>query len=158
MKKTLFFVSLAAIALLFNSCYNDLPNGRDISIYTMKDRMVGKWEWRIYEEEQLNVTAKYLKYTIEFGTSNDMSICSPDGKTCDAGTWDFIKNKQQLQIILTDSSTITNTFPGKQAIAVTIMRLKKDECWIKYAGNKADALKGVKAVPAIYWELRRPAL
>lgn len=158
MKKSLFFALLAACALLFNSCYNDLPNGRDISIYTMKDRMTGKWEWRIYEEDQLNVTARYLNYTIEFGTSNDMSICKPDGKTCDAGTWDFIKNKQQLQIILTDSAATTDVFPGKQAIAVTILRLTKNECWLKYAGNKADITKGVKAVPAIYWELRRPAL
>lgn len=139
-------------AIGITSCYQDYPSGRDISIYSQKDRIVGTWKWGKTETNSLNVTGKYVDWTIEFSANGKVTICDSASVNCYAGTWNFVTKKAGLQIVLSDSAV---NLPAYQAIEFDIVRLTKNETYLDFAGNKASTDEGIVQVSPIYWELTR---
>lgn len=152
-KHRLFILLLISVTVIgFSACYQDYPDGRDISIYSQKDRIAGTWVWSKNEANNLNVTGKYVGWTIDFSANGKVTICDSGNVNCHIGTWNLVTQKTGLQVVMSDS--IVN-LPDYQAIEFTINRLTKDEIYLDYAGNKADATEGIVKVNPIYWELTR---
>jgi len=140
-----------ATLALSPGCYHDYPNGYDFSIKQQKDRVARTWQWRKFEYNSLNLTGKYVNWTIELQSGGKVTICDSAEVNCYSGNWDFTSRKDNLQIILSDSAV---DLPAFQAIEFTITKMSQKEVILDYTGNKASAESDIKAVPSILWELK----
>lgn len=124
-----FLLSFLLIILISCGRYEDGP---DFSIYKPEKRLINTWRFITYQDGSDNRTPAYLDSVIDFKDNNLVRICTEDFSGCREGRWDFLNDKNDLQLIL-----------GNEAITFEIRRLKSDEIWLE---NFDSVL--------IRWELR----
>ena len=120
------FVALVGLSLIAASCgkYEDGPG---LSLLTKKMRLTGTWDAVEYVDGSTGQTiADNSTDTFTFDKDGTFSLTS--GSTTTNGTWQFAKDKEQLQTtfsytVFGQTQTITNTS--------TITRLTNKELWFK---------------------------
>lgn len=125
--KTFKILSLGLLVMTFvlGSC-SKYEEGPALSLRTKKARLAGEWKVDKYitsEGEEVNGNDDG---TIEFTKENTVIVKS--GNFSQEGTWEFVKDKEYLQIEFTYTSggiTVTETDESK------ILRLKNDELWLE---------------------------
>lgn len=119
MKKGLAYFFVGAI-LLISAC-GKYEEGPSLSLRSKKARVAN--EWRVayaYDlDDQKDITAEYQNETWEF-TKDGQFFERENGELDDAGSWDFINDKEEIAI-----ST------GIDIDKFKILRLKENEMWLQ---------------------------
>jgi hypothetical protein len=130
MKKiTAFTVAALMIGgIAFTSC-KKYEEGPALTILTKKARVAGTWEVEAYLVDGVDKTSDYRAFitseSLEFtkdGTYNT-STTTVLGTDTDAGTWEFVNDKEDLK-------TLSNT-AGSTPDTMMIVKLKNKEMWVR---------------------------
>ncbi|MBL4578734.1 MAG: hypothetical protein JKX74_09695 [Flavobacteriales bacterium] len=119
---TLFFASIL-ILTSFASC-KKYEEGPAFTLSTKKARVANEWkvDYAFDFDDNLEVTSDYVGETWEF--TKDGEWTERDSGIIDkTGTWEFVSDKEGLQINRTGTGTSTSVY--------TILKLKQKEMWLK---------------------------
>ncbi len=132
MKRFLLPFLFAPALLACEGLVDKYEEGPYLSPYTAEDRVTNTWEWAYFEENGINRSGEHADSTLHVLDSNRLQICGPNN-ACREGTWRLISKNTQLQLIF-----------GQEAIAYTIVMLKKDEMWLSH--DTSDSTR-------VFWQL-----
>lgn len=136
-------VKISIIALLvgctaftFSGCgkYEDGPS---ISLLTKKARLAGTWGVEKYMVNGVDQTAAwrqvYSSENLIFDKAGTYSATYNTilGPFTDAGTWAFINDKANLQLISSSANSVADVWE--------IIRLTNSEIWVRETGSSSNA-------------------
>lgn len=128
--KTSFRITLLAVmlmAIVLPSC-KKYEEGPFISLSSAKSRAVNQWKIEKVYSNDSDVTSTFTllwpNYSIEL-KKDDSYVITMSADTSEVGTWTFDNPKENI-ITTPTGSVITTTW--------NILKLKKDELWVKYTG------------------------
>ncbi len=133
-KAQIFKISLAALIMLgttFTSC-KKYEDGPAISLRTKKARVANQWKiaYAYDMKENVDITADYTGEIWEFKKDGEFVEWS-NGAIDKTGTWDFVSDKEAIQIIILGDVDY-----------YTIQELKEKEMWVY------DAEEELQLIPA----------
>jgi len=130
MKKiTAFTVAALMIgSIAFTSC-KKYEEGPALTILSKKARVAGTWEVEAYLVDGVDKTSDYRAFitseSMEMtkdGTYNT-STTTVLGTDTDAGTWEFVNDKEDLKTLSNDAGSTPDT--------MMIVKLKSKEMWVR---------------------------
>ena len=133
--KKIALLSAAALmigGITLTSC-KKYEEGPAVSLLTKKMRVAGDWEVESYWENGVDKTTDYRTgvtsetYTYEKDGTYSISITTVIGTLNDAGTWEFINDKEAIKTLSNQSGSDPDTS--------YIVRLTNKEFWVKDAGG-----------------------
>jgi hypothetical protein len=133
--KKIALLSVAALmigGITLTSC-KKYEEGPAISLLTKKMRVAGDWEVESYWENGVDKTSDYRQgvtsetYTYDKEGGYTISITTIIGTINDAGTWEFITDKEEIKTQSNQSGSDPDT--------MVIVRLKNKEMWVKDKGQ-----------------------
>lgn len=134
MKKIALF-SVAALmmgGIALTSC-KKYEEGPALSLLTKKMRVAGTWEVESYWENGVDKTSEYRQgvtsetYVYEKDGSYSISVTTILGTINDAGTWEFVNDKEEIRTLSNQANSTADT--------MVIVRLKNKEFWMKDKGG-----------------------
>lgn len=118
-------LALAIMAIILPSC-NKYEEGPMFSLASAKSRVVNKWKIEKVYSNSSDVTSYfqllYPNYSIEM-KSDDSYVITYTADTAEVGSWTLDNPKENI-MTTPSGSVLTTTW--------NILRLKKDEMWVKY--------------------------
>ena len=133
--KKIGILSIAALlmgGIALTSC-KKYEEGPALSLLTKKARVAGTWEVESYWENGVDKTSDYRAgvssetYTYDKDGSYTIALTTIIGQINDAGTWEFINDKEDIK-------TLSNT-SGATPDTMVIVKLKNKEMWVKETGG-----------------------
>lgn len=120
MKKHLQYITFFVVLLSVASC-GKYEEGPGFSLRSKKARVANEWkvDYAYDHDDQREITADFTGETWEF-TKDGEFFERENRELDDAGTWEFISDKEEIII----------SFPT-EVERYTILRLKENEMWLK---------------------------
>ena len=114
------------------------PDGPVISLTSREARIAGSWEFEQVTENGEDKTADYSDFLWTFTEDNDATATaevSPNILVEFNGTWALLENGEVFQTSLTGSFL---GVPITEVDEYTILRLTKDEFWVRHEEDNAE--------------------
>ncbi len=133
--KKIALLSVAALmigGICLTSC-KKYEEGPALTLLTKKMRVAGTWEVESYWENGVDKTSDYRQgvtsetYVYEKDGTYSISVTTIIGTINDAGTWEFITDKEEIKTLSNQSGSDPDTS--------VIVRLKNKEFWMKDKGG-----------------------
>lgn len=120
MKKHLHYITFFVVLISMAAC-GKYEEGPGFSLRSKKARVANEWkvDYAYDLEDQQETTLDFTGETWEF-TKDGEFFGKENSELDDAGTWEFISDKEEIII----------SFPTKVE-RYTILRLKENEMWLK---------------------------
>lgn len=118
--------------ITLSSC-KKYEEGPAVSLLTKKMRVAGEWEVESYWENGVDKTTDYRSVvtsetlTYEKDGTYATSVNTILGTLNDAGTWEFINDKEDIKTLSNQSGATPDT--------IQIVRLTNGEFWYKYTNG-----------------------
>lgn len=119
--KNLLSVSFILTLVIFAAACGKYEEGPSLSLRSKKARVANEWKiaYAYDFKDQEETTSDYTGESWEF-TKDGMFIERESDIVDDAGTWDFINDKEEITISI-----------GTDIDKYKILRLKENEMWLK---------------------------
>jgi len=128
--KRICLIGVVGGTLLACSRYEDGPL---ISFRSPEKRLENTWNAELVSRNNIDETNRYDLYQMQFGSSNQFNwMFQLEADTTEQiweGEWAFLGNEDRLRLSFMDP---TDTLDNQFILDAEILRLKKDELWIRY--------------------------
>ena len=122
--RQIFIIGLACTTLVFVNGCKKYDEGPALSLKGKKARVANEWkiEYAYDYNDNIDVTSDYSGETWDFTKKGEFTE-KDNGVVDKAGTWEFVSDKEAIQVNITGTGSSTETY--------TILKLKEKEMWLK---------------------------